>query len=278
MIKLTLFITTPDVPHLEECGMPQGDLEESVKFAKALGYDGVEVLMGDPFAFDAAGFRKILDRHGMTISAINSGGINYMYKESLVHADAKKAARALAKLKKDIEHCAALGCLQQAGVSRGFAIEGMPIHRFYDTLAGVLRKAADHAKKHGVKMAVEYTNRFEINTLNNLEEALALIRRIRRPNVGLLLDTYHSFLEDPDVYKALEKAGRRLWYVHLHDSDRGPAAASKGELDFEKIVRVLKKIGYKGCLADGLVTTWLPEKQIRKSTAALKRLLRKHGL
>jgi sugar phosphate isomerase/epimerase len=89
---------------------------------------------------------------------------------------------ALEKLKISIRHCQQLGCIQQVGVARGFAVPGRPKRWFKDCLVEVLREAAAYAARFIVAIVFEYTNRFEINTINTGAEAREIIDRVGSPN------------------------------------------------------------------------------------------------
>ncbi|NLE46755.1 MAG: sugar phosphate isomerase/epimerase [Chloroflexi bacterium] len=282
MIKLSLFVTSPDfraqdgqsIELTELCG----PIEDSVRSAKRLGYDAIELMTGDPEVVDAGDLAAVLARHGMEISAINSGGLNYMYGGGLVHADARTAEMIYSKYQCIIRLAGQLGCLAHVGVARGRALEGRPLWYYRDRLVEILRAACDYASGYGVNIVLEHTNRFEHNTIYTPREAIDVIDRVDRPNLGLAIDTYHTYLEVEDPYEAIRSAKDYVRYFHLHDSDRGPAAASNGELDFDRVFGVLKEIGYSGFLADGLLTAVLPEQQIQRSTTSLRRLIHQYAL
>lgn len=282
MINLSLFIVSPDFRALEdqpiELTLPCGPIEESVQTAKRLGYDAVELMTGDPEAVDAGEIAAILAKHGMKTSGINSGGLNYMFGAGLVHVDPQVAERTYCKYQSIIRLAGQLDCLAQVGIARGSALEGKPLWYYRDRLVEVLKAACDYASEYGVNIVLEHTNRFEHNTIHTTGEAIDVIDRVNKPNLGLAIDTYHAYLEETDVYEAIRKSKGYVKYFHLHDSDRGPAAASNGELDFDRIFSTLKEIGYSGFLADGLLTTVLPEEQIQRSTSTLRRLIRKYNL
>lgn len=279
MVQTSLFILAQDFPQAPDLAIPNGPYDESVALAKRFGYDGIELIPGDPDLVDADALEAALKKHGMAISAINSGGINYVLKISLVNADPEKEKIAFQKLQTLIRLSKRFGCLQQVGVARGFAIHGVSNEQFKTRLVAVLQKACDYAAEQGVQIIFEYTNRIEINTILNLNEALEIIGRVDRPNISLLLDTGHSWLEDPDVYESLRRAKGYLRHVHLHDSDQGPPGASKnGVLDFDRIIRIFKEIGFSGFVSDGLMTSALPETQVLQSSSYLKSKFAEHGL
>ena len=92
------------------------------------------------------------------------------------------------------------------------------------------------------------------------------------------MDTYHSFLEDPDIYQNIRDLNGHIRHFHLHDSNRGAALIAGGENDFDRIVEACGKIGYHGWFSDGLLTLQYSEAQLRQSTAGLKCLYDKYGV
>lgn len=278
MVKTSVFVLSPDIKAIEDCEILNGELAYTVEKAKYLGYDAVEIDIGDPDIFDTDSAIEILKEKEMGISVVNSGNINYAFNVSLVNADPKKEQKAFEMLQGIIRVSSKMGCITQVGVSRGVAIPGKPVPYFKSKLVAVLKDACDYASKLGANLVLEYTNRFEINTINTFEEARDIIDRVGKSNLGMLIDTYHSYLEDPDVYDTIRAAKDYVKHFHLHDSDRGPAGASDGVLDFELIMRILKSIGFNGYLSDGLLTLKVPEEQTLRSTAFLKDMIRAYQL
>lgn len=255
-----------------------GTYAESLSAAKRMGYDGVEIILGDPDQFDAGAFKALLREYNLTISAINCGGIQYLFKASLVNADARTMEFALEKLKSCFRHCQELGCIQQVGVARGVAVPGRPMRWFRDCLVDVLKEASAYAATLQVAMVFEYINRFEINTINTGAEAREIVDRVGSPNLGILIDTGHSFLEDPDLYQNIRDLKDYVRHFHLHDSNGGAAIIGGGENDFDRIMQVCGEIGYHNWFSDGLITLTYPEDEVRRSTSTLKQLYQKYGV
>ncbi|MEW5979399.1 MAG: sugar phosphate isomerase/epimerase family protein [Acidobacteriota bacterium] len=278
MAFTSVFVLTPDFPEVSGCQMIGGAYDKSLATAKRLGYDGVEITMGDPDRFDVQRFKRLLQDQSLKVSAINSGGIYYLLKASLVNGSEADTELAFEKLRSNIRHCHELGCLQQVGVVRGFAVAGRPMRWFKDCLVEVLRAAAAYAAQLQVRMVFEYTNRFEINTINTGAEAREIIDRVGSDNVGLLIDTGHSFIEDPDLYQNIRDSKDYVQHFHLHDSNGGPAVVAGGENDFERIMEVCGEIGFHGWFSDGLHTLSYPEEELRRSTSTLKRLYQRYAL
>jgi D-psicose/D-tagatose/L-ribulose 3-epimerase len=172
--------------------------------------------------------------------------------------------------------CQELGCVQQIGVARGFLEAGRPMRWFKDCLVDVLRAAAGYAADLQIEIAFEYTNRHEINTINTAAEAIEIIERVGSDTMGLLLDTYHSYLEDHDLLEAIYNAGEYLRYVHLHDSNRGAAIIGGGETNFERVIELCGEIGYSGWFSDGLRTLDYSAEEVRRSTSMLRSLYERY--
>jgi len=65
--------------------------------------------------------------------------------------------------------------------------------------------------------------------------------------VGLLLDTFHMNIEEPDIYQSIENADQQIFHFHIADSNRWYPGA--GHLDFPKIVSKLEAVNYNGFLS-----------------------------
>jgi sugar phosphate isomerase/epimerase len=112
------------------------------------------------------------------------------------------------------------------------------------------RECFSHAKKVGVRIAVEPLNRFETYLFNRGAQALALADAVS-PECGVCLDTYHLHMEEFDVHDAIRQAGKRLYDFHVADNNR--FAAGLGTIDWPKIVATLKEVGYDGALTNEFV-------------------------
>ena len=112
--------------------------------------------------------------------------------------------------------------------------------------AGVLRPCP----QEGVRIAIEPLNRFETYLFNRAAQALALADAVS-PECGVCLDAFHLNIEEADMYDAIRLAGKRLFDFHVADNNR--FAAGLGQLNWKKIVKTLKEIGYDGALTNEFV-------------------------
>lgn len=80
--------------------------------------------------------------------------------------------------------------------------------------------------------------------INTAAEALAYVKDIDSPNIGVLLDTYHMNIEEPSIGDAIRLAGDKLTSFHTGENNR--TAPGRGHLDWAEIFGALKEIGYQG--------------------------------
>ena len=106
------------------------------------------------------------------------------------------------------------------------------------------RRICDMAAPKGVTLMIEPVNRYEINFVNSVDDAAALLARVERDNVGIMPDLFHMNIEEPSIAESLRRAGPRIYHVHLADSNRWYPGA--GHIDFGQVVRTLEAIGYIG--------------------------------
>ena len=91
--------------------------------------------------------------------------------------------------------------------------EGFSRDRAQQQIAEFLTMAGDVARHHDLKIAIEPLRHQESNILNTGAEALEMVRRVKHPNVRMIIDYFHLREENEDP-KILETAQSEI--VHLH--------------------------------------------------------------
>lgn len=120
-------------------------------------------------------------------------------------------------------------------------------HAAVAVVAGNLAPVLDHARDNGVRLAIEPLNRFETSLFNTVEQALELIRIVGRPELGLLLDTFHMNIEERNQPAAIRAVGKSLMHFHACGNDRG--APGQDAIDWPGIRDALAEIGYRGAIS-----------------------------
>ena len=118
----------------------------------------------------------------------------------------------------------------------------------------VLRELSAIAKPFGVRLAYEFLG-FADCTVNTLAQCAAIVEKVARPNVGLVLDTFHFFAGGSSLASIRAVNPGKIFIVHINDVERAPRRKmhdalrlypGKGILPLASILRALKAIGYMG--------------------------------
>jgi len=108
----------------------------------------------------------------------------------------------------------------------------------------VFQELADYAAPRQVRLVLEPVSRNEVNFIHSTQEGLAMVRRVERPNFGIMLDTYHMHHEDVDIIESLIEAGRLCWHIHFSDSNR--CYPGSADIAFDLVITALNRLGYNG--------------------------------
>ena len=223
-------------------------LGTTLKRIKEFGYESIEI-SGEPTQYDVKETRTLLKEHGIRCW----GGVTLTLGErNLAAKDEGQRARSVDYVKSVItmvsEFDGEIITLVPATV--GKVVPDATEQEEWKWVIDATRECFAHAKKKGVRIAIEPLNRFETYLFNRCAQVLALADAVS-PECGVCLDTFHLNIEEEDMYEAIRLAGRRLFDFHVADNNR--FAAGLGHLDWAKIVGTLKEIGYDGALTNEFV-------------------------
>ena len=223
-------------------------LETTLRRIKKFGYESIEI-SGEPQQYPAKETRKLLKEHGIRCW----GAVTLTLGErNLAAKDEGQRARSVDYVKSVITMVSELDgeIITLVPATVGKVVPDGTEAEEWKWVVDATRECFAHAKKKGVKIAVEPLNRFETYFFNRCAQALALADAVS-PECGVCLDAYHIHMEEFNVYDAIRQVGKRLFDFHVADNNR--FAAGLGQIDWPKIVRTLKDIGYDGALTNEFV-------------------------
>jgi sugar phosphate isomerase/epimerase len=235
------------MPHFGVCAWIYGDvpLDATLERIAAAGYDGVEI-PGEPGLFDPGEVRRLLARHGLTPSGLTASCMVPATRRDLAHPDPAIRADAVGYLVACLRFAAEIGApltqMLPSGETRLAPIATRAEEWAWSVAA--IQDAAREAERLGVKISIEPLNRYEAYLVTNADEALAYTAAVGSPWVGMTLDLFHAHLEEPDIRKAILKAGPQLLHVHVADTNR--QGLGRGHLDVAACLDALQAIGYNG--------------------------------
>jgi len=236
-------------PRFGVCAWIYGDapLEQTLARIAAAGYDGVEI-PGEPSAFDPASVRRALANTGLAPVGLTASCMVPATRRDLAHPDPAIRADAVGYLVACLRFAAEIGApltqMLPSGETR-LAPIGTRAEEWAWSVAA-MQGAAREAERVRVNISVEPLNRYEAYLVTNADEALAYVAAVDSPRVGMTLDLFHAHLEEPDIRKAILKAGPRLLHVHVADTNR--QGLGRGHLDAAACLHALQTIRYDGSI------------------------------
>ena len=237
-------------------------LETCLTEARAAGFTGVET--GGKFPKTAAELRPILDAHGLSLTSGWYSGTVLDATDDLA-AEKEQAAGQLALFRALGAPCIVYG--ETAGTLQNRRNAPLALRRrlWEDEIKSYgrrLTRFAEYCAERGVPLAFHH----HMATAIESERDIDLLMQHTGPAVGLLYDTGHLRFANGDLFRALEKHGKRINHVHTKDIranvvdgldrerqsflDAVLAGAftvpGDGSIDFHIVINRLAEIGYEG--------------------------------
>jgi sugar phosphate isomerase/epimerase len=247
----------------------RGDLWDGFAAAARLGFDAVELFLGDSGDFAAGELRSHADEFGLQLAAFGTGAGRLRHGLSLADAVPARRREALAWLLEMVDFAGELGAPAILGSMQGSA-GASGRERALDWLAEALQEAGAVAARHGQVFLYEPLNRYETDLHNRLGEAAAWLDAVAPANVLLLADFFHMNIEEADPAAAIRQAGSRIGHVHFADSNR--RAMGCGHTDPGPLVAALRDSGYCGYLSAEILPLPDPESAARATLESIRSL------
>jgi len=208
-------------------------------------FAGIEPLIAGPYALPVATILELLGESGLALTGLRTGAIAAVHGVTLGHPDPNLRSQAVARLNEVIRYGAQFGRPRLlVGLLQGPLEPGQTVEETSQRVIHSLRLCADEAATCGMEIDLEPVNRYELEYHNRAHQIIEVIRRIDRPNVGILLDTFHMNIEEASISAAVVGAAPFLGHLHIADSNR--LAPGRGHFDFSEFFAVLEAVGYQG--------------------------------
>ena len=246
---------------------PYSDAEAGLAaHAAELGFDVLEICIEDPDLVHAEAIRT--DAVAYSVCGAYGPDRDFAAEDPALRENAFEYTRRLVELAAAVGSPHVCGPMYSAvGKARG----DDPAAEWRRSVDG-LKRAAEAAEAHGVRLAVEPLNRYETDLVNTTEQGLALCAEIGSPAVGLLLDTYHLNIEEKSPADAIRLAGDRLFHFHACENDRGTPGT--GHIEWAEVARALRDAGYEGQV---VIESFTPQVQAIARAVSLWRPLDAEG-
>ena len=226
-----------------------GDLPEKLAAIAAAGFDGIEIFENDFLAFDGSPREvgRMIRDHGLEITLFQP----FRDFEGMPEP---QRARAFDRAERKFDLMQELGTdlmLVCSSVSPA-ALGGI------DRAAADFRELGERAAKRGLK--VGYEALAWGRHINDHRDAWEVVRRADHPNIGLILDSFHTLARKIDVETIRAIPGDRIFIVQLADaplidmdllywSRHFRNMPGEGDLPVTDFMRAVAATGYAGTLS-----------------------------
>lgn len=106
-----------------------------------------------------------------------------------------------------------------------------------------------HDNNYPFKIAIEPLNTRECNYINSLDEANRLVEKIDSSNIGIVVDTFHAYLQKHNFLDELLAVIENVVHIHVSQpEDRGWPGhlQSSRSFDFVEFFKIINNSNYKG--------------------------------
>ena len=225
-----------------------GKFAPYISRVKRLGFDILEVACGN-FYLETDAFFQELKQVSSSEGIILTGGYGPRPEHNLASPDSAKTQEA-SRFYADMFRKMELAGIRSIGGAL-YSYWPVDFKSGFDKKADFersttgMRHLADMAADHGIELNMEALNRFEGYLINDAEECLRYVESVDRPNVHVMLDTFHMNIEEDSFTEAIRLVGKRLGHVHVGEGNRKPPC-SEGRIPWQEIGAALHEIGYDG--------------------------------
>ncbi|MFN3760730.1 MAG: TIM barrel protein [Algoriphagus aquaeductus] len=220
------------------------DLEESLKKAALLGFDGVELFTRSGADLDVPHLKERIHHYGLQLAAVGTGAGKVLHGLTLTDPDAAIRQKAIDFIAEMISFGAQFGAPAIIGSMQGNILPSGNREETFALLAEGLKILGNHAGSLGVSLIYEPLNRYETNLFNTLESGSGFLERNDLSNVKLLADLFHMNIEEDNLAESIRKFGKDIGHVHFADSNRKPMGF--GHTEMAPIAEALRETGYEG--------------------------------
>jgi D-psicose/D-tagatose/L-ribulose 3-epimerase len=224
-----------------------GDYIYYIEKVARLGFDILEIAAHQILKYSDTELSQIkacAAHNGITLTA----GIGPTYEQNLSSPDASIRANGKAFFTEVFEYLHKLDIHTIGGALYSYWPIDYTKHvdKKGDWERGVasIQEVSRIAEEYGIVLCLEVLNRFENHIMNTAEEGVAFVKQVDRPNVKVMLDTFHMNIEEDSIGGAIRTAGSLLGHLHTGECNR--RVPGKGRIPWKEIGEALREINYTG--------------------------------
>jgi 2-keto-myo-inositol isomerase len=227
----------------------RASLETDIQAARAAGFDSLEIWAAKLREYlktqSTADLKTLFAQHNLKPLSINS--IEHVtFRDAAAYEVIKQECRDLSRIAVEID-CPCIVVVPGRTPAEGASRE--------DVIAEsvrVLNELCDIAAPNNVTLAFEFLGQTDCS-VPTLDLAHEIVRKTDRPNLGLIIDSFHFYAGGSTISMIEELDPRLVQVFHINDSedlpresleDRHRLLPGLGILPLREMVQAFKKIGY----------------------------------
>ncbi len=241
------------------------------KKIKDIGYSCVDLFIDQISEEKAKSIKEILDQNDLKVSMLvciylAGLGVNFGSKDEVVRKKSVQTYVDQMTIARILD-----APTMPVGFIRGRLNEDDHLNDYYKRLSESLKTLVKEAKKQSVELCLEPINRYEVNTIFTLDEAVEFIETYELNGLKILADFFHMNIEDKDMEESLRRAKGKIRHVHIADSNR--RAPGMGHLDYASLLSTLESIGFEGYLVSEAMPFGEPDECAKTGYDYIKKTL-----
>lgn len=234
-------------------------LEEMLALAKQFGFPGVDASFGAVRALveetSPAAARDLFAAHG-TLPA-------YMgFIPAGIFAPEAEFMQSLDQFAENCAVAASVGCRRTGSYfPNRMSLPPDEARRILRDRTAIL---AERAEPHGIAIGLEFLGLRTFKPeephafINNVPDTIEMLRETGRPNVGLILDSFHYFTSGGDLSQIRSLRASDIVHLHVNDAphddvmtleDTDRVLPGKGVIDLAGWFKAIAEIGFDGYVA-----------------------------
>lgn len=214
--------------------------------AKAAGFTHVEFLF--PYEHEPGRLAGLLQDNGLTQALFNLPAGDWAAGDRGIAAHPGRVDEFRVGIPKAVAYAKALGT-PRLNCLAGKLLPGVSEAEQRACLVENLRFAADALAGHGLKLLVEFINRFDIPGffLHRTDQTLAVIDEAGRDNIFLQYDIYHAQRSEGELAATIRAHIARIDHMQLADNP-GRHEPGTGEINYPFLFAEIDRLGYPGVI------------------------------
>ena len=271
-IKLGYVIATPELSFSENVTAYQGEISEAFRKLKNLGYDGAELMLVDPKRVEQRKIVYLSQKYRIEIPVICTGEVFSQAHLSFMDPDEGVRDEAIQRMKDIIDFAKPFGAKVNIGRLRGRFYPEIPREKSLDWMYFAFNDVADYAFEKEVTLILEPIPYVFCNNINTTQDGIDIVKNVGKESFKIMVDLFSMHIEDQSFEKSFNEVKPYLEHIHICDSNR--LAPGRGNLDFKKIINIIKNIDYDGYIS--VEINQVPDKDIvlKESIELIKPLLK----